>query len=197
MRKAFASLGLLVLLVAGGYFVWQHRPWTQPTVPVPDTDVAKPPPPLPYPTDPVVGRLAPDFALPNLAGKSTRLSDALGHVVVVSFWATWCPLCQSQLRDLGRIAKAHQRDVVVIAVNRGEPTSILTSSLLGAALGPEVQVLRDEKDEQYARYEASGMPAMYIIDANGVIRAARSELTTFSDIEPLIAAARQPASATQ
>ena len=48
----------------------------------------------------IVNRLAPDFVLPRLGGGRVGLSDLRGKVVVLNFWATWCPHCIEELPSL-------------------------------------------------------------------------------------------------
>ena len=47
--------------------------------------------------------LAPSFALPQLGGGTLRLSDYRGRVVLLNFWATWCPPCRAEIPDLNRL----------------------------------------------------------------------------------------------
>src|SRR5262250_395176 len=68
----------------------------------------------------LAGKRAEDFQL-ELAGKSSHLSDLRGKVVVLNFWATWCPPCVEEAPSLNRLQKYIQsRNGVVLGVAADE-----------------------------------------------------------------------------
>src|SRR3712207_6087968 len=54
------------------------------------------------------GGKAPDLALRDLRGRSVRLSDYRGKVVLLNFWATWCPPCRAEMPDLVKWQRRHR-----------------------------------------------------------------------------------------
>lgn len=60
---------------------------------------------------------APDFALKSVDGKTVKLSDYKGKVVIIDFWATWCPPCRKGIPDLISIQKDFKDDVVIIGIS--------------------------------------------------------------------------------
>ena len=63
------------------------------------------------------GDKAPNFALKSFDGKTVKLSDYKGKIVIIDFWATWCPPCRKGIPDLISIQKEFKKDVVVIGVS--------------------------------------------------------------------------------
>ena len=53
---------------------------------------------------------APQFALKDLNGRTVRLSDYKGKVVLINFWATWCPPCRAEMPDLVKLQREHGKD---------------------------------------------------------------------------------------
>lgn len=62
---------------------------------------------------------APDFTLQDAAGKSYTMSQLRGKVVVLNFWATWCPPCRAEMPSMDRLNKkmAGNKDFIMLAVN--------------------------------------------------------------------------------
>ena len=77
---------------------------------------------------PQVGFLAPPFALTELTGQTVHLSDYQGRVVLLNFWAYWCPPCRAEIPDLNAYYLAHQGDgFVLLGINAGESTSVVAA----------------------------------------------------------------------
>ena len=53
---------------------------------------------------------APQFELKDLDGRSVRLSDFRGKVVLINFWAPWCPPCRAEMPDLVKLQRDHRKD---------------------------------------------------------------------------------------
>ncbi|HEV8426556.1 MAG TPA: TlpA disulfide reductase family protein [Pyrinomonadaceae bacterium] len=53
------------------------------------------------------GAIAPQFTLKDINGRTVRLSDYQGKVVLINFWATWCPPCRAEMPDLVRLQREH------------------------------------------------------------------------------------------
>ena len=53
--------------------------------------------------------VAPQFALKDINGRPVRLSDYRGKVVLINFWATWCPPCRAEMPDLVRLQREHAK----------------------------------------------------------------------------------------
>ena len=60
---------------------------------------------------------APDFALKSVDGKIVKLSDYKGKIIIIDFWATWCPPCRRGIPDLVELQKEYKKDLVVIGIS--------------------------------------------------------------------------------
>src|SRR5437588_3130075 len=75
---------------------------------------------------PAVGVAAPDFSLATTDGRSLSLSSLRGHVVVLNFFATWCPPCRAETPDLVAAARKYGQDgVIFLGVDDRERTSLV------------------------------------------------------------------------
>lgn len=67
-------------------------------------------------------QLAPNFDLTSTDGKNIKLSDYRGKVVIVDFWATWCPPCRKGIPDLIDLQKQFKKNLVVIGISLDQDT---------------------------------------------------------------------------
>jgi peroxiredoxin len=112
---------------------------------------------------------APDFRLQKLGGAALRLSDLRGQPVVVTFWATWCPPCRSQVADLQEAFERYQAEgLVVVGVDIQEPAGTVEDFL--EERGVTFPIVLDRDMDVMRFYEHSGVPTIWFLDQEGIVR---------------------------
>ena len=120
----------------------------------------------------VAGHRARDFTL-DLSGKPVRLSDLRGKVVVLNFWATWCPPCKEETPSLNQLQKyIASRNGVVLGVAADEDPDAYAKFLTEEAVS--FPTYRDPATKNNSSpialsYGTSMYPETYIIDRHGKI----------------------------
>lgn len=128
--------------------------------------------PLPAPTlTPVKAEtLAKDFTLLDLTNKRHRLHDYRGKVVLVNFWATWCPPCRREIPAMQRLwEKLKTDDFVMLAVDMGEDEETVFGFTFATGVEITFPVLLDLDGSVTESWSVIGMPTSFIIDRNGRI----------------------------
>lgn len=118
-----------------------------------------------------INSLAPNFILRDIDGKLVKLSDFRGKkIVVINFWASWCPFCLEEMPDFEEVAQKYKDDVVILGINRGEKREIALDYAKNQ-LPVEITfpILLDSNEDVSNVYILRGMPVTYFIDKNGVI----------------------------
>ena len=109
---------------------------------------------------------APEFALKDLDGVPHKLADYRGKVVVLNFWATWCPPCRYEMPSMQHGWEAAQADgIVFIGVNVGEDADTVFMFLGDYPV--EFPLLLDIDAQVIKQYQVVGLPTTYIIDPQG------------------------------
>jgi peroxiredoxin len=161
-----------------------------------------------------VGELAPDFTLPNASGDAVALAELLGRgpVVLVFYRGEWCPFCNLQLRALqSRLAEITARGATIVAISPQTPghgASLTDQHELGfdvlsdvdqsviADYGLRVTVDGDTRELMAQVFErdlavenANGswtlpVPAVFVLDRDGVVRSAHVDADYRTRMEP-------------
>jgi peroxiredoxin len=106
-----------------------------------------------------------DFTLKDLHGKKVTLSELRGKIVIVNFWATWCPPCRMEMPDLDLIYTHFQpQGLVVLAITDEE--LFKTGSFITQA-GYHFPVLLDSDKKVHKQFHITGIPATFIFDRDG------------------------------
>ncbi len=123
----------------------------------------------PPPSSVVVGERAPEFTLVNMAGEKVALSDYRGQVVVINFWATWCPPCREEKPTMESLYQQFKDDgLVFLAVNVEENGHQVVSEYL-MRNSFSFPILLDGKAEVQGLYGVFRYPESYIIDRDGTV----------------------------
>jgi peroxiredoxin len=118
----------------------------------------------------LTSQIAPDFTLQTLDGASVRLSSLRGKVVLINFWATWCPPCVREIPRLVRVAETYKEEgLVVLGVNTTFQDDPAKVQQFVRDHGIAYPVLLDSEGMVSEKYPARLIPTTYLIDRSGKI----------------------------
>jgi len=156
----------------------------------------------------LVGKPAPEFTLTVLDGAKTRTitkADLAGKVVLLDFWATWCPPCLAELPDVQKLIEGYakaNKDVVVVALSEDQEPRELDEvrklvettlqekkvTLTGTPVG---KIALDPSGSVGEAFSIQVLPTLVILDAKGIVQAVylgqQTKETLTKDIDALLA----------
>lgn len=113
--------------------------------------------------------VAPDFQLKGANGENVQLSSLRGKVVVLNFWATWCPPCREEIPSMNRLKHILAGSPVeIIAVNVEADGPVAVPKFMQQH-PIEFIVAYDVAGTVHKQYGVSKYPETFIIDKNGVV----------------------------
>ena len=118
-------------------------------------------------------RASADFALRDLEGKEWKLSGLRGKVVLVNFWATWCPPCRKEMPDLGALSDEEAAKVAAFVKEHDVRYTVLLDP------GSKVSTL----------FGAEGIPKSYVYDRDGKLVATAIDMRTMGQFLAMLAKA--------
>ena len=113
---------------------------------------------------------APDFTLPDLDGKLHKLSDYRGKVVLVNFWASWCPPCRHEMPSMEKLyLKLKGQPFQVLACDQQEDFDTVFAFTGQLDPAPTFPLLLDRKSAVAKDFGVPGLPTSFLIDKQGRI----------------------------
>lgn len=121
------------------------------------------------PPAPQAGFAAPDFTLETRDGETISLIDLRGQVILVNFWATWCPPCRAEMPAIQQVYEQYRdQGFTVLAVDVGEGDAQVAAFVDKREL--TFPILMDRDARVAARYQVKAMPSTFFIDREGIIQ---------------------------
>ena len=115
------------------------------------------------------GMTAPDFTVEMLDGSKVTLSELKGNVVLVNFWATWCPPCREELTHMQAeiVDRFAGQPFRLLAVSRGEKRGTVEKFI--ADQGYKFPVALDPGQDVFHKFASNYIPRNFLIDAEGKV----------------------------
>lgn len=127
---------------------------------------------------------APELAARELGGAPRTLADYRGKVVLLNFWASWCPPCLREMPSLERLReKMAGRPLEILALDSAETREEVSAYLARMKLG--FTVLLDPDGSNTRRWKVFALPTTFLIDADGRVRQVLKGPTEWDEGEAL------------
>ena len=189
MKKIFCLL-LVMMLIIGSCKKTEQPQQTngeteiKPTQPIADSTPQKP-----------AGKPAPDFTLQDLNGEQVRLSDFKGKIVILNFWATWCPPCIREIPDFIELYEQYNdKGLEILGISLDQAgISVVKSFAQKNKINYPVMMNEGRIDQAYGGI--TSIPTTFIIDPAGNIRKTytglREKAVFEADIKELLPEVKQ------
>lgn len=168
-KPDYVSLGLVGLLLVTAVFLgWQEMSGDDGLLPT--------------------GSMAPNFMVPRPSGENVQLADLRGRVVVLDFWATWCPPCREEMPWLVKLgADLEPKGVSFVAASQDDQDEQVSEV---AAYVRELPGLASfvaySNPTVGAAYKVQALPSLFVIDAQGRVVYSKAGLAQESAVRQAV-----------
>lgn len=160
------ALGVILVVVFSGWLTERRLTSTEDTI---DGQLGVQP----------VGEAAPDFRLKATDGREVSFADYHGRPVIVAFWATWCLPCMAEMPELVSFYQKQNGKIALLAVSMDDTFDDAKDYAEHNHL--PFPVLYDDKEHVAAGYAVEGIPALFVVDSGGTVRAHHQGLISSLD----------------
>lgn len=120
-------------------------------------------------TGSVQNKPAPDITVKALSGSDLKLSDLKGKVVLLNFWATWCPPCREEIPSMMKLnSKLEGKPFQMLAVSVDEGGKADVEAFFKSS-GFKLPAYTDQDKKAASAYGVTGVPETFIIDTKGIV----------------------------
>jgi len=113
--------------------------------------------------------VAPQFTLKDLNGRTVRLSDYQGKVVLINFWATWCPPCRAEMPDLVRLQREHGKEGLQIIGVTYPPEQKARVSMFARRLKVNYPIILGTREFKARFSSEETLPLTVVINRDGKV----------------------------
>ena len=128
-----------------------------------------------------------DFTLPDLQGKSWHLQELKGKVVLVNFWATWCPPCRKEMPNLQVLYDKYKDQGFVVLAISDEEIAKVSPFIAERKIG--YPILLDPGRKVNDAFIVDGIPKSFVYDRDGKLVAQSIDMRTRSQFQEMLAQA--------
>lgn len=130
-----------------------------------------------------VGKTLPQFVLTALDGNTVKIGDS-GQIIVLNFWATWCPPCRQEMPELNNFAQKYGSKVMLYTVNVQESNDKVAGFISQNKYN--LNVLLDKDGEVSKTFRINAIPTTIIADRQGIIKYRKSGPVTLAELEGVL-----------
>ena len=113
---------------------------------------------------------APDFELEDMDGEKYSLRSYRGKVVILNFWATWCPPCRREIPSMEALHQAFKDEpFAILAINEWETEDHVFAFMGELPVEPSFPILFDKDSEVAQSFGVKGLPTTLLLDTEGMI----------------------------
>jgi len=156
LRMGFLLAAGILLMAGSTYLVWRTRPDAPPSQPPGG------PPVIRFASNP---EPAPGIVIHELSGKITTMDDLKGKVVLVNFWATWCPPCRVEIPEFIKLQEQHRDRLQIIGISEDDDPEHVREFVKEAGINYPVVMATPELIAAYGGVPA--LPTTFVVDTEG------------------------------